>query len=400
MTERREVVVVGGGPAGSAVAARLAAAGHDVLLVDSGHFPRDKVCGEGVSPEAWRLLDAVGATARVEALRPRPLLGMRLVSPDGTAFEGRYRRARPGFAVRRLHLDAALLSVAREAGALVREGARVTALLRAADGAVRGVETERAGEASRIEARLVVGADGRRGIVGRSLGLLGEHPRFRRFSVRGYWDGVAGLGDTGEMHVGGGGYCGLAPLSDTTANVAFVLPEREMAGAAGDLEGFYRESLRRRWPRIADRLARARLCEPPKAVGPLALRCRRVAAPGALLVGDAAGFHDPFTGEGVTLALRTAELAAAAADEALRTGEGPLPRLDRYERERAAATRDKFRFNRLLQWAVACPAVADAVAHRLARRPDLADRLVGIAGDFVPARTAFGPGFLLDLLRA
>ncbi len=400
MTERREVVVVGGGPAGSAVAARLAGAGHDVLLVDSARFPRDKVCGEGVSPEAWRLLDAVGATARVEALGPRPLLGMRLVSPDGTAFEGRYRRSRPGFAVRRLHLDAALLSVARAAGAEVREGARVTALLRAADGAVRGVETERAGETSRVEARLVVGADGRRGVVGRSLGLLGEHPRFRRFSVRGYWDGVAGLGDTGEMHVGGGGYCGLAPLSDTTANVAFVLPERVMAGAAGDLEGFYRESLRRRWPRIAERLARARLGEPPKAIGPLALRCRRVAAPGALLVGDAAGFHDPFTGEGVTLALRTAELAAAAADEALRTGDGPLPRLARYERERAAATRDKFRFNRLLQWAVAVLALADAVARRLARRPDLADRLVGIAGDFVPARTAFGPSFLLDLLRA
>jgi menaquinone-9 beta-reductase len=398
----RDVVIVGAGPAGSAAAAFLAGRDHDVLLLDAARFPRDKVCGEGVSPEAWRLLDAIGATTRVAALSPRPLLGMRLVSPDGTAFEGRYRgRERPGFAVRRLSLDAALLATARDGGAEVREATRVTGLVRSADGVVHGVDVEGAGGATaRVHARVVVGADGRRSVVGRSLGLLSDDRRFRRFSVRGYWDDVEGLGDTGEMHVGGGGYCGVAPLSATAANVAFVLPEAEMSAAAGDLGGFYRESLRRRWPRLAERLTRARLCEPPRAIGPLALKCRGVASAGAVLVGDAAGFYDPFTGEGVTLALRTAELAAAAIDEALRVTTGTLGRLERYERERDAATRDKFRFNHLLQLAVASPAAANAVARRLARRPDLADRLVGIAGDFVPARTALGARFLLDLLRA
>src|SRR6185503_16055332 len=104
-------------------------------------------------------------------------------------------------------------------------------------------------------------------------------------------------------------------------------------------------------------------------------------------VGDAAGFYDPFTGEGITLALRSAELAAETADTALRSG--LLDDLSAYDRERDAATRDKFRLNRILQAIVSWPSVADAVARRLSRRPDLADRLVGIAGDFVPARTAF-----------
>jgi flavin-dependent dehydrogenase len=114
------------------------------------------------------------------------------------------------------------------------------------------------------------------------------------------------------------------------------------------------------------------------------------------LVGDAAGFFDPFTGEGITLALRGAEILAEVADGWLR-GTGAL---GDYDRRRDAATRDKFRLNRLLQRVVAWPSLANAVAARLARRQDLADRLVGIAGDFVPARTALGARFVLGLLTS
>lgn len=199
------------------------------------------------------------------------------------------------------------------------------------------------------------------------------------------------------MHGGGAGYCGVAPLSPTRANVTFVLDRREMRASGGGLEGFYRRTLRR-WPRIAERLERATLLSPPRAIGPLALASSGVSAPGALLVGDAAGFYDPFTGEGVTLALRSAELAAEAGDRFLRAGSSRA--LRDYERVRHAATRHKFLFNRLVQAVVGRPGLANAVVSRLARRPDLADRLVSIAGDFVPARTALGPGFLLDLLLA
>jgi flavin-dependent dehydrogenase len=398
--DHAEVVIVGGGPAGSALACLLARRGRDVLLLEAKRFPRDQVCGESVSPEGWRLLQLIGAEQRVRALQPQPVHGMRLTAPDGTSFTGCYRSERPGFAVRRLALDAALLAAARDAGARVVEGTRVQELLFDA-GHVCGVDAERDGEPLRVRARLVAGADGRRSVVARRLGLLHEDARLRRFAVRGHWAAAEGLTDLGEMHVAEGGYCGIAPLSATLANVAFVLGPRELGGAAGDLEGFYRRTLELRWPDVAERLERARLVEPPRAIGPLALRCSAVAAPGAVLLGDAAGFYDPFTGEGVTLALRGAELVAAAAGEALaRGGSAPLPRLASYESVRAAATRDKFRFNHRLQLALAWPAAANAVARRLRRRPDLADRLVGIAGDFVPARKALGPGFLLELLTA
>lgn len=397
--------MVGAGPAGVAAAVFLRQRGHDVLLLDAACFPRDKVCGEGISPEAWRLLDALGAAGRVRALAPFALRGMVLTAPDGTRVAGDYHRdpAEAGFAVRRLRLDAALVEHARASGVEVCTGTRVAAVEPRADDVVLRVrgdgedEGAEADAARSLCARLVVGADGRGSVVARALDALRPHPRLRRFAVRGHWEGVQGLGPHGEMHVGGGGYCGVAPLSPTAANVAFVLDRRAMAEAGGDLPGFYRRTLGR-WPRLRERLQRARLLEPPRAVGPLALVARRLEAPGIALVGDAAGFYDPFTGEGVTLALRSAELLAGAAHEALaRPG---LPDLRAYARGRGAATRDKFRLNRLLQRVVAWPALADAVAHRLARRPELADRLVGIAGDFVPARGALGLAFAWDLLRA
>jgi menaquinone-9 beta-reductase len=392
----RDVVVIGGGPAGSATGLFLRALGYDVLLMDEAVFPRDKICGEGISPEAWRLLGALGAAEAVRGLSPYPLRGMTLTSPDGTVVRGDYRGTRlPGFALRRELLDAALLSCARASGVEVRERTRATDLLMSG-GRVSGVICQNGGEPEVVPARLVVGADGRRSLVARRLGLLKGHRSLRKFAVRGHWEGVAGLEERGEMHVGGGGYCGIAPLSVTAANVTFVLDRREMRGAAGDLEAFYRLTLLR-WPRVAERVSRARLLASPRAIGPLALEARGVFAPGALLVGDSAGFYDPFTGEGVTLALRSAEIASTIAHKALSSGR--TEELAEYGRLRHESTRDKFRLNRLLQRVVAWPGLANAIGHRLARRGDLADQLVGIAGDFVPARTAFHLGFLLDLFR-
>jgi flavin-dependent dehydrogenase len=342
----------------------------------------------------------LGVDGAVRDLSPHPLRGMRLVAPDGTSFFGAYAGGRDsGFAVRRLHLDAALLRRTRDAGVDVREGVPV-ADLAWGPGGVTGVVAETAQGRRTVRARVVVGADGRRGRVARGLGLR-EHPSFRRFALRGYWQGMEGLGEHGEMHVAEGGYCGIAPLAPGRANVAFVIGRPEMAGAAGDRERFYRETLRRRWPALAERLQHATLEGEPAAIGPLALEASRVSVAGAVLVGDAAGFYDPFTGEGVTLALRTAELAAEEIDRALRRepaadGAGLVTR---YANRRHAATHHKFRLNRLLQRVVHWPGLADAVAHRLARRPDLADELVGIAGDFIPARRALGPRFLFELLR-
>ena len=198
----RDVVVVGGGPAGSAAAIFLRQRGHDVLLLDEARFPRDKVCGEGVSPEAWRLLAAMGAADDVRALRPHPLRGMELTSPDGTALPRvlpRHRRtpgSRPGGAT-----STPACSPPRGArGVEVREGARASALIRGT-GASPASSRPTAPARRRSRRGWSSAADGRRSVVARQLGLLREHRRLRKYAVRGYWSGVDGLGEHGEMHV-------------------------------------------------------------------------------------------------------------------------------------------------------------------------------------------------------
>jgi menaquinone-9 beta-reductase len=376
-----DVAVVGGGPAGATVALLLRRLGHDVMLLDEARFPRDKICGESLSPGAWRLLEEMDAAAEIAQAGAYPLSGMKLTAPNGRSFAGRYDGGRTfGFAIERRRLDAILLRRAREAGVEVCEEARVTALHRNASGAAIGVDVEQAGRHRRVSARLVVGADGRRSRVARSLGLLREADWPRRFAVRGHWSGVAGLIPFGEMHVGGGGYCGLAPLGPDSANIAFVLGTPEMRAAGGDLTAFYLETLRR-WPQVWSRLSGGRLLAPPRAIGPLALRSTRPWAPGVLLVGDAAGFLDPFTGEGVALALQGAALAARVGHAHLQHG-APLSEYGRLYRRLA---RRKFLFNRLVQWLVGHPAAANLAAVALAHLPAVADKLVGIAGDCLPS---------------
>jgi geranylgeranyl reductase family protein len=375
-----EVAVVGGGPGGATVALLLRRLGRHVVLFDEARFPRDKICGEALSPGAWRLLQAIGAADEIAAAGAYPVAGMRLTAPDGRSFAGRYDGGRTtGYAIRRERLDAILLRRAREAGVTVQEGARVTGLRRSAQGATCGVDVQQGGRVRPLRARLVIGADGRRSRVARSLGLLREAAWPRRFAVRGHWTGVTGLTAFGEMHVGRGGYCGLAPLGPDSANITFVLEQPEMRAAGQDLAGFYRETLRR-WPQVRERLESASLITAPCAIGPLALESRAAWAPGVLLVGDAAGFLDPFTGEGVALALRGAALAAEVGHAWLQ-GTGDLAA---YGRLHHALAREKFRFNRMVQWLVAHPAAANLAARALSRLPRVADRLVGIAGDCLP----------------
>jgi 2-polyprenyl-6-methoxyphenol hydroxylase-like FAD-dependent oxidoreductase len=241
---------------------------------------------------------------------------------------------------------------------------------------VRGVRVlDGEGTTSTIGAALVVGADGLRSLVAHRLGLAHAARWPRRLALVGHLEEMGGMQEWGELHVERDvGYVGIASVDGGLVNASMVVPPKDARAVSADRAGYYLGWLRAR-PQLAARMRRAKLASSVQVTGPFASHARRSWAPGAALVGDAADFFDPFTGEGIYAGLRGGELLAPFALEALgaastRDADGALARYHRARRSRT-----------------------------LESRKDMADLLVGVTGDFVPAREVLRPGYIMNLFR-
>jgi len=393
------VVVAGGGPAGSATATLLARAGARVMLIERATYPRPKPCAEYLSPGVGGLLDRLGVLAEVERRAIR-LTGMRIVSPAGRSFVGRFTPDagfapfRPwGFALPRAELDAMLANGAVRAGATLHEHATAESFTVTP----AGVSVTIRGRRSRhsVRAGLLIGADGLHSRIAEQLGLA-RRQGARRVALVAHFEGVADMRDVGEMHVGRRGYVGLATVADGITNVAAVIPVADLppgVGAAERLVTFLRQL-----PAVHARMTGSRMLGPTLAAGPFGRRTLRATADGVALVGDAADFYDPFTGEGIYSALRGAELLVPHVLRALDAGACSARDLAAYDRARRLAFGGKWLLERLIGAVVSRPAWLDHVAVRLARRQATADLLVGAAGDFVPAGRVLRPSVAFRLV--
>jgi menaquinone-9 beta-reductase len=394
---RFDVVLAGGGPAGAATALLLARAGVAVAVVDRAHFPRPKACAEYFSPGVVDALQRLDVWPRVESLPHARLRGMELVGPGG----GRHLVAYPddprphrSLTVRRDLLDAALLEQAGQAGATLLLGHAVRDVIRHGNGAA-GLIVQDSGTTTELAAHLVIGADGVRSLVGRQLGLA-TPPRWpARLGLVAHYEGVPSPCHHGEMHLAHGVYCGLAPLGNGAMNVGFVTSvgtARRLGGA----EAVFRW-MQAQLPAVAHTLCGGERSGKLLGIAPLAHRCSRPYADGALLVGDAAGFLDPFTGEGVFRALRGAELAAGVALQALERGDTSARALAPYAALRRRAFAAKDRLCLLIQAFVAAPRLLDYAIPRLNRRRE-AGLLAAALGDYQPAARVLAPAMLWKLL--
>jgi flavin-dependent dehydrogenase len=402
-----DVIIVGGGPAGAATAWSLAKNGVDVLVLDRAFFPRDKVCAEYLSPQASRIFSDMGVLDEIEAAGAAHLEGMILRAPSGGTVRAEFAGvkgfaafANRGLALRRIVLDDILLRRARLTGARVEEGARVTDVTRDHKGRVDGVALLGAGgksETRQLRSRLVIGADGLRSIVGRRLRLVRARRWPKRIGLVSHYRGIKGMSGMGEMHVDAQGYLGLADVGHGVTNVGIVIPMSRAAMVSGDRDAFVDEWIASR-PHLAPRFAGAERVTPVRATGPFASSAARAYAPGAALVGDAADFFDPFTGEGVYAALRGGELLSGFVAEALNAnGDGGLRALQGYEAARRKEFGGKWKLERIIGMSIAFPPLINHAVRALADRKDMADLLIGVAGDFVPAEAVLNPRFLFDL---
>lgn len=392
---RADVAVVGAGPAGAAAALLLAEHGLDVVVLDRAALPRPKTCGEYLSPETARVLDRLGVLKAVDAAGPAPLTGMRITAPDGTVAVGRYRPVggwqpyrQHAMAVARATLDGALVERLRGAPADVREQSRVVDVIVEGEQVVGVRAEDREQRPLEVRARVVVGADGRASIVAERLGCRRPHP-LRRMALVTYVAGLADCREMGEIFVDPPDYAILNPLGPDRVNLGLVVPLAHAAPWSARLEDFLAARVRQ-VPHLARRLAGAQRVAPIRALGPLAFRVDAPRAGGVVLAGDAAGFYDPFTGEGVFTALRSAELAAETIVRALRAGDVSAGALAAYERARREAFRGKARVTRVLQAIIGRRRLANLACRALARRPQVLDALMGVLGDYVPARALAG----------
>jgi menaquinone-9 beta-reductase len=404
-----DVAVVGAGPAGSTSATLLARAGLRVVLLDRAIFPRDKPCAENLSPAAEPILRTIGVWGTVSTGPGGRIRGFRVYAPGGGTFQGDYAGTKDaaglplhefGLVVPRLSLDAALLAAARDAGATVREGWRLANIVAVGVAHASAYRLTAATGQGDVTARLVIAADGIHSTTARRLGLA-RPGRLRKIGLVAHMRGIASLGSYTEMHVANRRYVGVAPLEASPegdlSNVAMVVDEaRDGRAIAGRATEFLLEALGT-FPGLRGRMPRAAITKPVLTVSGLNVCARCASARGVLLVGDAAGYYDPFTGEGMYRALRSAQLAAEVAADALRSGDTGARALARYDNLMRRTFRGKRTVERIIQTAVQAPPLMDHVALSLGRNKPMADTLVGVTGDFLPASAVLRPGFLLRL---
>jgi len=315
-----DVAVVGAGPAGCAAAIHLARMGRFVLLVERSPAPRRKACGEGLFPRGVAELERLGVLKRLID-SSEPIRGLRFHAGNSMAEARLGSATRPAMGMRRGELERELMAEARRAGVDVRDGAAVAGLV-VRERTAAGIRL-RTNEA--VEARLVIAADGLQSPLRRAVGL-DRQPRGDRYGVAAHVRMANPPAGSVEVYFEDGYELYLTPVGDGLVNAAVLTRKEGMARFAGRLEDGYRELLAGH-PAMADGFE---VADRVLAAGPFASGARQAYRANVLLAGDAAGFFDGISGEGMSLALVSGRLAANAADEWLSSGSAsPLRAYDR-----------------------------------------------------------------------
>ena len=383
--------MVGGGPAGAAVAAHLARAGREVVVFERLLRPRWRACGVYSSPLTRRRLARLGLDGDQLAalIQPIPQMVIRTAAGDARCRLD-YPAPHQACGLDRVRLEEALLELIRRRGVAVFEGAVVRSVELGSQGA--RLDVSQSTGRSTWRARVVVGADGPTSVVARSAGVARGTPVFRRAALTGH-RAVAAV--DAQLIVADGWYLGIAPVPGGRVNLGLVMSEaalrRQLNGGAPD--DVVSEAVARAEP--GGGLVDATRTDDVATHLPLLHRVTRAAGPSHVLVGDAAGFVDPISGEGMHRALVSAELAAEAIDRTLAGDPVALGEYDRHLRAR-------FRSKDVLSWALQLfllqPWLARRALRRLDRDQEMAQTFAAALADRRTASSVLDPRFVGRLL--
>jgi flavin-dependent dehydrogenase len=376
-----DLAIIGGGPAGAAAALEARLGGLEVTIWEKERFPRDKVCGEFISNESIPFLESQIPEAMARAAR---MTRAEFVSRRGGVRW--FPLPEPARGLSRRALDEALWRAAIRAGAKGREGAASRATWRKLAARSSDWEIETC-EGGREQSRALVVACGRwwkiegldspAGKQRKSAAgnWLGAKAHFRGISARG----------TVEMYYFPGGYCGIAPVEDGLHNACCLvhrsLVERAPAGGAEDFRDWIRDVARH--PALDERLRNAVQDGDTVTTAPVRPARRRAAQGEALFAGDAAGFLDPFTGDGISMALHSGRLAATVLAKALDTSRADLRQVGLvYERKLTESVRRSYAVASAFRALVRAPGIFQ----------DGAAAIIPLLGARIHAETRWRPG--------
>ena len=376
--------MIGAGPAGSATALFLARAGYDVILLDRAAFPRDKPCGEYLTPGAVRLLrDDLDVLPELIAGGAVRLTRETIVPHRAKAFSG----STDALACPRTVTDKVLRDAAEAAGARIIEGVNVRRIARGNGDVLGASGMDSAGAEREFRARVTIGADGTRSLLAREMGVVRSIPRLQRLALVAHY-GFADASpeaavtmylphDRSDACCGVGAACG----PDRTRNVNIVVPLTEAPHMAGRRQAYFEERLRVSFPQVWEWVRDAVPVGPLQSVGCFGHHTARASDNGAVLVGDAATFINPFTGEGVFFALRGAQLAAQTVGTALAQGNVSRRVLGAYDAARRTELLPRYRLCDAVQRVVHSPALLGWASERLRRSEPLTETLLRTVGD-------------------
>src|SRR5262245_16331555 len=336
-----DVAVIGGGPAGAALATFLVRAGHRCVIFEQSRFPRYHI-GESLIPHTYGIFERLGLLPQLRASAFPVKHSVRFVSPSGQESTPFYfsetisgERART-WQVERSQFDCLMLDHARASGVHVHERMGIEKVLFEGSRAVGVQVVFRNGSRGGFPASVVVDASGRACVIGRQLGLRYELPELRKASVWGYFRGGKRLpgidaGETTMFLIPGGGWFWYIPLPEDIVSVGLVADPAYVFSESDDMEAAFTREVARCAPLTA-RLKDAQRVGPVRGIRQLAYLNRQTCGDGWVMIGDARAFLDPIYSSGLYLALGSAELAAQCIDDALRSGDVSAARLGRFER--------------------------------------------------------------------
>ncbi len=393
-----DIIIVGGGPAGATCALYAHRAGLKVLLIDKKKFPRDKICGDAIPGKCLTILEELGLVKQFKEKPKSSMYGVTLSSPNGNIAKIKCSNSNNGMighVCRRTEFDDVIFQAAKEK-VTTKENFYVTDVLQE-NGQVSGIvgAANQQSNYKTYSARVVIGADGFKSIISRKTDLWEHDPDHWVVATRSYYQGIKGIDSSFEVHLLKDyvpGYFWIFPLADGIANVGLGMLHSELKARKINLKEAHIQITKSSI--LKERFSDARLIGDISGSNlPLGSKVRKAFGDGFILLGDAAGLIDPFTGEGIGNAMHSGKIAAEVLADVCKGEDYSASQLQAYQdrvwQEMGDTMRLSYKLQRLLKY--------DLLLNLLLRRCNkskyfadwIADMLVGQTSkqDFLTPKT-------------